>query len=427
METAPFIPSKPWYRRFDVWLFLLSLDLWIALAVAVSIKAMVQGADHSVYPVFAWGSRHWWADLPLHAFYPALQIDIYRYSPTFAIMFTPFAILPDWLGASLWGILSVVTMVCSLHMMARELLPGSWPLRREAGFLALTALGSMSGIWSSQSTSLLLAMVILAAFAVKRQRWWTVSILLALPVFIKIWPIAAALLLMACWPKQLTWRFAIVFVTLALLPFLTRPFGVVVEQYHEWYVSLLQQEKGRWPSYRDAWTIWENIWPPVSRHGYLVLQLVSSLSVLAWCLYQKRRTTSTDPKRGQNYLSHPEIYPSQIDVSNINSSDPFLLTMIIAIWACWQLLFGPGSEQLTYGLIAPTAAWAVMVAFADKKHRVWTTITWLILTLVGCGEIENLIIAFHPAATMLLPLGVLSVTVWLVVYGCRTIAIKKVY
>jgi alpha-1,2-mannosyltransferase len=416
METAPVIPTKPWYRRYDVWLFLLSLDLWIALAVAVSIKAMVQGGDHSVYPVFAWGSRHWWSDQPLHAFYPELLIDIYRYSPTFAIFFTSFAVLPDWLGASLWGILSVVTMVCSLHVMARELLPGSWPLRREAGFLAFTALGSMSGIWSAQSNSLLLAMVIFAAVAVKHQRWWTASILLAMPVFIKIWPIAAALLLMACWPKQLTWRFTIVFVALALLPFVTRPFGTVVEQYHEWYLSLLQQDKGRWPGFRDAWTIWEHLRPPVSRHGYLVLQLISSLCVLAWCL---------SIKRGQNYFSQAKKVPSQVAVSNENSSDPFLL-LVISIWACWQLLFGPGSEQLTYGLIAPTAAWAVMVAFAHKKHRVWTTLTWLILTLIGCGEIERLFIAVHPAATIILPLGVLSVAIWLVGYGSRTFAIETV-
>jgi hypothetical protein len=144
--------------RADVYLMRLAIGIWIALAVAVCVKSFVQGAEHSVYPTYAWGSRHWWTDEPLHALYRSLKIDIYRYSPTFAIFFTPFALLPDWFGSSLWCILSVATTFCAMRMMVRELLPGLWPLGHEAWFLGLTAIGSMSGIWSGQSNSLLLSL-----------------------------------------------------------------------------------------------------------------------------------------------------------------------------------------------------------------------------------------------------------------------------
>jgi alpha-1,2-mannosyltransferase len=385
MDNASISPDKSRRLQDDDRWIRLAIALWIALAVAVCVKACINPGSHSVYSVLAWGPRHWWADQPLHANYPDIP-DIYRYSPTFAIVFTPLGLLPDWLGACLWGILSVATTVCALRAMVRELLPGSWPPRREAWFLGLTMFGSMSGIWSGQSNSLLLSIVIFAAVAVKHNRWWLASFLLALPVFVKIWPIAVVLLLTACWPKKLSWRFAIIFAALALLPFLTRPFDVVVGQYQEWYVSLFKQNQARWAGFRDAWTIWENLWPPVSRLGYHALQLASGFMVLLWCLYQKCRITSTG----------------------------HLLMAIISIWVSWQLVFGPGAEQLTYGIIAPSTAWAVMSSYAEKKHRIWTTATWLILVLMSCGEFENPLLRLHPAFAMLLPLSVISFVVWLV-------------
>jgi len=370
----------------------LAIALWIVLAAAVCVKSIVRTGEHSVYNIYAWGSRHWWADQPLHAKYPELA-DIYRYSPTFAVVFTPFSLLPDWLGASLWGVLNIAVTLSALRLLVREILPGAWPPRREAWFLGLTALGSMSGIWSGQINSLLLAIVIFAAAAIKYNRWWTASFLLALPVFIKIWPMAVVLLLMACWPRRLSWRFIIFTAALALLPFLTRPFNVVVGQYQEWYSSLMtDQIQERWPGFRDAWTIWENLWPPVSLRGYQALQLASAAGVLLWCLYQRRRITSTGR----------------------------LLMAIISIWVSWQLLFGPGAEQLTYGIIAPSAAWAVLVSFEEQKHRIWTVLTWLILVLCSCGEVETpLLKHLHPAFAMLLPLSVASFVAWLVWHESR--------
>jgi len=391
MDGTPALPCKTSLLQDDTRWIRLAIGLWIALAVAVCVKSVVQKGEHSVYTVYAWGSHHWWADQPLHAKYPEM-VDIYRYSPTFAVAFTPFSLLPNWLGAALWGVLTIAVTLPAMRLLVREILPGAWPPRREAWFLGLTAFGSMSGIWSGQSNSLLLAIVIFAAVAIKYNRWWTASFLLTLPVFIKIWPMAVLLLLMACWPRQLSWRFMIFAAAMALVPFLTKPFNVVVAQYQEWYFSLIEQDHGRWAGYRDAWTIWENLWPPVSHHGYQVLQLASALPVLLWCLYQRRRIASTG----------------------------HLLMAIISIWVSWQLLFGPGSEQLTYGIIAPSAAWAVLVSIEEQKHRLWTVLTWLILVLCSCGEFETpLINHLHPAFAMLLPLSVASFVAWLVWHESR--------
>ncbi len=391
MDNTSVSHSKISLLQDDTRWIRLAIALWIAMAAAVCVKSVVQKGEHSVYKVFAWGPRHWWADQPLHARYPETA-DIYRYVAHLCRGVHAVFAAARLAGRGPVGRFERCRDALRPAPYVREILPGAWPPRREAWFLGLTALGSMSGIWSGQINSLLLAIVIFAAVAIKYNRWWTASFLLTLPVFVKIWPIAVVLLLMACWPRQLSWRFIIFAVALALLPFLTRPFNVVVGQYQEWYVSLIDQNQGRWPGFRDAWTIWENLWPPVSQLGYKVLQLASAAGVLLWCLYQCRRIAST----GQ------------------------LLMAIISIWVSWQLIFGPGSEQLTYGIIAPSAAWAVLVSIEEQRHRLWTILTWLILVLCSCGEIETpLIKHLHPAFAMLLPLSVASFVAWLVWHESR--------
>ena len=113
------------------------LVLWASLAAAVCVKTMVcLGTDpHSVYPQFAASSHHWWADKSLYADYAETErIDGYRYSPAFAVAFTPLAYLPARLGTMMWDVASIALLVWALHVFARDVLPGDWPPRREGLF-----------------------------------------------------------------------------------------------------------------------------------------------------------------------------------------------------------------------------------------------------------------------------------------------------
>src|SRR5438477_1921328 len=74
---------------------------WTALAVAVCVKVLVQGMQHSLYGAFVIGPRNWWAGTPMY------RDRSYFYSPTFSVLFTPFAMLPDRLGQMLWGLVSI--------------------------------------------------------------------------------------------------------------------------------------------------------------------------------------------------------------------------------------------------------------------------------------------------------------------------------
>jgi hypothetical protein len=397
-----------------------ALGLWVALCVAVCTKTALLGQESTVYRIFAGASRHWWANQSLYASYTISEgLDGYRYSPAFAVFCTPFYLLGDPAGAICWSLASICMLVWALHALARDVLPelgfgtpgverspslpddnqphtSAWLPRQEGWFLALAMVGSTWSIWSGQSNALVTALILLGLSSIARRQWTAAAWLLSAPVFIKLWPLALVLLLACCWPRQLIWRLAVACAVLALIPFLTRPPSIVLWQYAQWYESLTGPLQARWPGYRDAWTVWEQLaaslqFQPDSRlcrHAYTALQLFTAAALLGWCLWQRRHTP-------------------------IASQTGPLLMLILSMWACWQLLCGPGTEQLTYGIVAPSASWALIVAFAEKRARPLMLSSWAILSLLPAGDIEQALLRVLPAAKALLPLGTLLLASWL--------------
>jgi hypothetical protein len=340
-------------------------------------------------------------------------------------------LLPDRVGEMAWSLANIAILVCALHMLARDVLSEDFksqisnlrsadfgprrPRRSAEGALLMLSLaGSAVGIWSGQSNAVVAALILLALAAIVRRRWWTVSLLLAVPVFIKIWPLAIVLLLAVFWPRQLIGRFLAGCAGLAFLPFLTRPPATLAWQYQEWYRALAGPLLGRWPGYRDLWTVWETLRPPVNGRVYMILQLAAAAGVLAWCLWQSRTVRNTAILRqGAGRCDETAGRCEALPRGGHTVFTGRLLMLIYAMWAAWQLLFGPGTEQLTCGLIAPAASWAVLVSFAERRGRWLTVAAWAIISVLPSGDIEKAVCRLLPWGTILLPLGVVLFVAWL--------------
>ena len=379
-----------------------ALTAWIVLAVAASVKTVIEPRAHTVYTAFSHGCRDWWDG-------NSLYVDrAYYYSPTFAILMTPFAIWSDRFGGVLWNFASVGLLAYSLLVFFRDVLSeGSeseanprisaarrlamMPASAEGLFHLLVLIGTARSVWSGQSNAILVALVLLGAAAIVRRQWWRAAMLLAAPIYIKIWPVAIAGLFGVQWPKRLAGRLTICAVGLGLLPFLTKPPTAVIASYADWYHCLTNRQatQFRFPGYRDAWTIWEQFQSPVDKRAYLILQLAAGLAMLGWCSWQGRRRGSTQ----------------------------WLAISTIGAWSAWQLLFGPGTERLTYNLIAPALAWAVLTAFQARRGRAWISATYLTTYLLGVGGVERLLSGALPLATALEPIGVLMFAAWLIRYA----------
>jgi hypothetical protein len=84
------------------------------------------------------------------------------------------------------------------------------------------------------------------------------------------------------------------------------------------------------------------------------------------------------------------------------------------MWTIWQLVFGPGTERNTFGLIAPLTAWAVVTAFVQGRGRTYILTTFLLMTVVARGQVERALVDVFPAILAAHPLGVLLFAGWLI-------------
>lgn len=100
----------------------------------------------------------------LYAPFRATQWDLYRYSPTFALLFAPFALLPYAAGAVLWNVVNAAALFWAVNSVPE--------LNRRQRMLALwfMFLAMLSAIQNAQSNALMAALMIGAWNAQQRDK-----------------------------------------------------------------------------------------------------------------------------------------------------------------------------------------------------------------------------------------------------------------
>ncbi len=380
------------FRRASFW--------WIVFAVALVLRIVCQPESHTVFPIFAAGSAHWWSDEPLYLDYPPL--DTFRYPPLFAIAFSPYAWLGSRAGAVLWALTSLGVYWLGLRSFSRLALRTH--ARSECKLMVLSLLGAVAGLWNAQSNALLVGLLLLGAAAVVRQRWWTAAFFLGLPVVLKFTPLPLILLLVALWPRQLAPRLLVVLLAGFLLPFLTRPPDRVQQQYQGWGIHLAESSAERWPGFRDGWTIFAvarhladggeglpDLKAAIDEPAYRIVQALGGLAVLMWLLALRRRGADT-----RN-----------------------LVSMALALGACWMLLLGPASEAPTYVFLAPFLAWGLVQRQRWPEVRRLIEAAGLLLLVFGWGDLTRPWWNQAPWLILILPAGVILVFIWLITVHSR--------
>lgn len=361
------------------------LALWLGVGVAVSVRTALRPDSHTVFPVFALGSLHWWADLPVYGNYR--PVDHFRYPPLCAVLLTPLALLGTTLGGILWAWLSLSTYGYGCWRFLRDVIPRRWSFPQEALFLGLALFAALRGLWNAQSNAVVIGLLLVGCAELVRERWWRAAGWLTLPVFIKLTPLAVVLLLVALAPRQLGWRVAVLALVGLLLPFATRPPEQVAAQYVGWVEQMRATASERWPGFRDAWTLWQVVVPTAAAPGlgYRAAQLGTALLALLWVV-----TLAQRPVRER-------------------------VTLTLGIGTGWLLLFGPSVEHATFVLLAPVLLWAVL----DDGSYLLGAAAVLILVL-GWGALTGPLLPWCPWLVACLPLGTLLYLVGLLGRGQRT-------
>lgn len=376
----------------------LALGVWMAVGVTVSVRAIVRPESHTVFPVLAMGSQHWWAGQPLYEDYDPL--DYYRYSPTLAVCFSPLAWLGSRVGGVVWGWLNLVVYGAGLWAFARWVLPVAWSDTRLALYLCLGVFGGLRGLWNGQSNALIIGLLLLGVSATMRQRWWWAAFLFAGAILIKPNAAPPVLLLCALWPLRLTPRFIAAALVLAAVPFATRPFDLVLGAYRDWGLHLWETSSWRWVGLRDAYTVWQVAtedpagmslvdWleQPLHSIGYRVLQLTTAFAALAWSQYLRWR--------------------------NIEKRE--LVSCTLAIGLAWSMLFGPAVEHATFVLLIPVLCWGILDPGKGSARRLLIGAAFTLVTVLGWGALTRPYYEILPIAMLPLPIGTGLFVVWLAI------------
>jgi hypothetical protein len=226
--------------------FILSIYIAVA-AVACIIKIALDLKPHDAgyiskinnYIIFKNSFTHLLQHVSLYGEYPAEQYDLYKYSPTFALLFAPFAILPTYIGAVLWAICNAV-----LLFVAVLKLPIETSKKTFVWWFMLIEL--ITSIQNSQVNPIIAALFIFTFIAFEKKQIAVAALLIVLSTYIKVYGILGASLFLL-YPGKikfmlygLLWN-AILF----FAPMIIISFDELINQYKGWQQTIENDHQTR--------------------------------------------------------------------------------------------------------------------------------------------------------------------------------------
>jgi hypothetical protein len=330
-----------WFRSLHP-LQRLAVIAWAALLIGIGARVTASPArSQTVVPIYLNAADRWVRGEDLYA--PAWPLDVYRYPPGIAPAFVPFTWLPEKAPGLIWRGLGAAVFLAGLAAWVRHGLPR--PLTRgEAGAVfGLTVPLALSSLNNGQTNLAIAGLLLLGATAAARERWRAAGLWLALGGVVKLFPLAAGLLLAAAFPRRLLpWLAGFVALLLAA-PFLLHDPGYVAGQYRSFVSFLGLDDRSLGPldrAPRDLFLVLRVWFAPPPAAAYQAVQLGAAAAMAGLVVFAARRTR--DPR--------------------------FTSALALHLGCAWMTVLGPASEAHTYTILGPTAAAAVVLGFAGRSR-----------------------------------------------------------
>jgi hypothetical protein len=201
--------------------------------VVLTVRSPVLGvyAHYNNYAIFRQAFVHLLDGRNLYGFFPAEHFDNFLYSPTFAALMAPFAVLPVWLGLLAWDLFNAAVLVAGVRS-----LPGL-DARSRSLFVWFILLELIGALQHSQTNPMIVGLLLLTFSSCERERPWSAALFLALAGSVKIFPLVAGLAFLL-YPRRarLVLGTLVWLVALAALPLLFVSPAGLAWQYGNWWV-----------------------------------------------------------------------------------------------------------------------------------------------------------------------------------------------
>jgi hypothetical protein len=246
MPAFPF----PWQRLWERFATRRNLlIIFSLLAIISATQSLLQGPQtyttggpeynrYNNYVIFATAPKHLLNGQNLYTSYSDEYHDIYKYSPTFALLMWPLYILPDSLGLHIWNLLNALVWVVAVFA-----LPGI-NNKQKTLILMIALLEMLGNLQNEQSNGLMAGLMILSVAMLERRQLLPAALAVALATFIKPFAIGTGLLFLL-YPQR--WR-AILYLSLAMLLLALLPLIAISTDEYLWQLqnwsALLRYDHG---------------------------------------------------------------------------------------------------------------------------------------------------------------------------------------
>jgi hypothetical protein len=243
--------------------------VWIGAAVITSIQATVHHNNNFEIFRTAWLNLRAGTDLYQTS---ARHFDYFMYSPSFALFFAPFAVVPTWLGVLAWNALNAFVLYWA---MGRVL-----PTREAFIARAVVFLDMVGSLQNVQSNALIAGLMILTFAELERGKGGEVRAAAAVSIatLIKIFPVAAAAFGVFHLRRlpRFTAASLVASTVLLLAPLLLVDTATLAAEYRSWGAIEQLQSENRGYSVMEHMRIWFGAdWPnwTVQTAGVVLLLL----------------------------------------------------------------------------------------------------------------------------------------------------------
>ncbi len=172
----------------------------------------------------------------LYILHPAVQYDLFKYSPTFALAMMPFAVLPEWFGLVFWNVFNSALLFFAVKKFPfasqKIAVFALWFLLQE----------NLTAIQNAQTNSMITALLLFTFNAFEKQKTHWAALFIVLTVFIKIFG-AVAFMLFLLYPNKLKFILwgAVWTIILLLLPLIVVSPEQLIFLYKSWW-NMLQND-----------------------------------------------------------------------------------------------------------------------------------------------------------------------------------------
>ena len=279
---------------------LILLALFLSLAAVATVQRGVLTRSHATFPIFRQSFVHLRAGQDLYARYPAEQgtedRDRFKYSPTAALFFAPFALVPFVAGLLLWTVLNAL----AIYFAVDRLLPG-----REGTVALLILFPSLiAAIQSTSSNALIAALMVLSFVAMEKQKITGASTAIAAGMLMKLFPAAAApFLFTQPRPWRAIGKFSVVVALLLAAPLLVTSPSELAMQYRSWAAIVFADERDL--SFARSIMVVIRAWTHSEVPNGVFQAIATAILVLPLAV---RRSAWTDPEFRQRFFGSLAIF-----------------------------------------------------------------------------------------------------------------------